>query len=549
MIPTASKGKETEGSMVDLSIVFCTSSSRDLEEFAASLVALRSLAPALNWELLVIRPSEAETFEKPKIPSSDGLSFRELSTPWGNRNLSRNKGYSEAKGRWVYFCDQDTRLPASESFARELRELPSLPPDLWMLSGPYLSDPSCTFWGRGYNVLSNFWLASSARGHRVLAGNLLLRGGLFEGKPFSERLTSGGEEIDLCERVAAAGGESRLRGGLAIVHLCRHSLSALWKRFTEHADVKRALRSSHKQSFIPTGAGAWKGLASPAAWSTLLVWVAATAWSSLRKGAVSNSRGFSLAEVLAYALLLGVTLLAAFTILSSNVQISTAFNDRTQSEEELLRVEGALKSAIGQALRVVHSTGGGGGGNGWIRSFDSTTMAGNMINWGVFQREAASLRRPGPPVQDSDIRNTGLFFIRPQLTGGTETAGVLLIDPDADRNGLVQPNYSTNIFFGNLVSLTVGNPRSTSTGLGGIPPRLMSIDITVTMRYFDLNRFRNERCFRPTGCPAGKGGRDERRVFTVLLRNNTYGTHPTFTSLEEGTFGNLYFFQMMRRGR
>ncbi|MBX3032760.1 MAG: prepilin-type N-terminal cleavage/methylation domain-containing protein [Bdellovibrionaceae bacterium] len=248
-----------------------------------------------------------------------------------------------------------------------------------------------------------------------------------------------------------------------------------------------------------------------------------------------NSRGFSFVEMLIYVAMSLVTMLAAYLILMNNTQNYVGTIERVDMEQELLRVESQLKRLIQQGLNVRSGTSASPGPEGWIATYNSVGTT-TLATWGVFQRESQN-RRVGSV--DSRIRNTGLFFMPPTVSGGVEKEGVLFIDQDADADGRVQASYG-NSYTGNMVSLRVYNPRVTGT----IPSvqRLLSIDVELRVRYFPANHPKATRCFRPTGCSADSRGREESRSFTVLLRNNDLGPNPFNPALRETALGKIYFF-------
>jgi glycosyltransferase involved in cell wall biosynthesis len=258
-----------------LSFVFCSNSAHHLREFSAGLLRLRCLMSTTNMELLVVGP---DTTLPENLVSGLGaaISVRSIPAAWGNRGEARNLGFATATGEWVYFVDQDIRFDPERLavVARALENLSAYRRSVCLVSGPYLSDRQCTFWGECHNWLANLWLMHSKTGMRVLAGNVLLRKSFYSTLPFDAQLVDGGEELQLCERTRQQGGESHIELGLAAIHRADHSFSRFWRRLRSHAAVKRRLRFDSKKSRVSRSV-LWQVGTSPKLWIAVLFWALA----------------------------------------------------------------------------------------------------------------------------------------------------------------------------------------------------------------------------------------------------------------------------------
>lgn len=172
-------------------------------------------------------------------------------TTWGERGVSRNQGYRRAKGDWVYFLDQDVRLPNDRQCERMHRFLMALSQVTnhqeieCIVAGRYLNADSCSFWGRRYNWLANLWLENAKYDVRFLAGNFAIHKKSFLNQEplkealFDSEISSGGEEIALSAKAHAHGKQSRIDPDLALEHLADHTFWRLWSRLWSHACFKQ----------------------------------------------------------------------------------------------------------------------------------------------------------------------------------------------------------------------------------------------------------------------------------------------------------------------
>jgi type II secretory pathway pseudopilin PulG len=505
----------------------------------------------LKMELVVVGPEDNELRRVAKDFGTENLTVKTLVCPWGNRNLARNLGFQQASGQWVYFMDQDVRVPLGslEKMADSLRALGSRPESVFFVGAQYISTRRCSYWGRCYNWLSNVWLESRPDAARFLAGNVILRKAAFSDRPFNQRLLEGGEEIDLCSRVSLAGGSGLHEPNLRLEHHATHDFTLFWSRLLSHARLKRRMTHSNKSSRL--GRAAIRSLLSfPLGLPGLLVMFAAQTVARFSPPTRSNTShvsesGYTIVELLVAAGLGSVAILAASVVMTQNITQFMGATNRLEAEEQFYQLEAAVKRVLHQAVLVrAHSAT---NNEGWIRPFaDPATIESNgVVHWGLFQREVQT-KLDG--AVDSTLRNTGLFFIRPQASGGIEYPGVLIIDTAASATGTVVPNYN-DTFGTSLVTMSVPSDaaRFVRTTGGDSVERLASIDVDITIRYFPTSFPKDKRCFRPTGCASDSKGHDIRRVFTVLLRNNSFGpSHVAPSPHVQRSHRDIYFFQLYR---
>jgi GT2 family glycosyltransferase len=240
-----------------------------------------------KMELVVVTPNletirEVLMTETLNLPLLSSFHFQLVPTLWGSRGTSRNQGFRAASGDWVYFLDQDVRVPRDilkvRRFVVVIEELSKAPQEIAAFSGPYLSNNTCSYWGRTYNEMSSLWLTHSSEGARVLAGNLLVRKSAFDFcqifsfdfGPFDAKLQDGGEEIALCEALVSRGHKVLINHDLAVVHQADHTFSLFRERLWTHARIKRLMKTPMKKTNLNFKLLA-KILRAPSAWPGFII--------------------------------------------------------------------------------------------------------------------------------------------------------------------------------------------------------------------------------------------------------------------------------------
>lgn len=253
-----------------------------------------------------------------------------------------------------------------------------------------------------------------------------------------------------------------------------------------------------------------------------------------------NRRGFTLVEMVVYAGLIGIVILAIGSAMVLNVQSYFGSVSHIDTEESLTRVEALLRRVIRQGLRVQLLAGAPPAApatDGWIRAFNGSAFA--NLNWGLFYREA-SRGDIAPAVSQPQL--TGLFWIAPSVVGTVEYPGAILVDLDTNQDAQVNYHYG-DAYVSNLVNVVVQpTPNSVTQAFNGTQ-RLLSLEIQFTVRYFPVNRLASKRCYRPAGCSGDMAGRDEVRTISILLRDNEFDRSPLSGTFNERGLGPIYFFQ------
>src|SRR6185312_3053198 len=133
----------------------------------------------------------------------------------------RNRLYSQARGRYVYFLDEDCEWPA----AKLSRALPDLMASGDAFSGPYSDGPASRLFGRIYNRMTHAWAFTHARlGSPVpLAGNCLIPKIAGLDSPYGQFARFGGEEVALQSWLRRSGIALHYRESLRINHNAQHS--------------------------------------------------------------------------------------------------------------------------------------------------------------------------------------------------------------------------------------------------------------------------------------------------------------------------------------
>lgn len=144
----------------------------------------------------------------------------------------RNRLYRQARGRYVYFLDEDCEWPG---------EFPINKLETWMktgeaFSGPYRNGPMCTFFGRAYNFMTHTWLRVHAllKAPVPVAGNALIPKISTLSEPYPGNANFGGEEHALVRSLADSGIVLHYREEMAVGHNALHSPTLFFARAWLH---------------------------------------------------------------------------------------------------------------------------------------------------------------------------------------------------------------------------------------------------------------------------------------------------------------------------
>ena len=170
----------------------------------------------------------------------------------GSAGEMRNRLFARARGKYVYFLDEDCVWPV---------DFPLADMQAWIasgnaFSGPYLNTPMCTFFGRAYNFMTHAWMRKHAAAGRPVpvAGNVFLPRSERLLQPYGEGTAFGGEEAALVCRLSQAGIELRFLEEMAVGHNALHSPARFFARAWRHgrspAPGRVAPQSKSRKRFL-----------------------------------------------------------------------------------------------------------------------------------------------------------------------------------------------------------------------------------------------------------------------------------------------------------
>lgn len=175
----------------------------------------------LAVEVLVVANGEDPELADLLAPYFERLPLRFFVTTEIGVNRARNRGLREARGRFLYFLDDDCAFRDPRHLQRALAEFARLP-ELAGVGGPYLSLSTAPLAARYYNFMSNLWLRfytdSGGNAQRLLGGNSCYRRGSLAGNEFAEQIAYGGAESELQARLVGLGARFRVLTDVAVAH-------------------------------------------------------------------------------------------------------------------------------------------------------------------------------------------------------------------------------------------------------------------------------------------------------------------------------------------
>ena len=144
----------------------------------------------------------------------------------------RNLAFECLSSSLLYFLDEDVLLKDPDHLAR-LVKYHEENPEWTAIGGSYLSLPACSFWGKTYNWLVQFWMICHQSPGKDFfpAGNLSVKNqGLFD--RFYSPVGFGGEEIFFLKSIHKKDGNSVWVKELDAYHIAQHRfkdwLSRAW---------------------------------------------------------------------------------------------------------------------------------------------------------------------------------------------------------------------------------------------------------------------------------------------------------------------------------
>tara|TARA_B100000749_G_scaffold28537_1_gene20041 strand:- start:30097 stop:31077 length:981 start_codon:yes stop_codon:yes gene_type:complete len=146
-------------------------------------------------------------------------------------NAARNTGMRMARGRWLYFLDDDCEFLSEDHLFHLLSEAEALLPPIVGIGGGYRIVDSSSFADITYLLTCQHWLESS-RGdegdHHLVGGNACISRKVFdEGYTFNEAIKFGGAETEFNLRLSQAGYRFKYDEKFHVKHNTKMSLSQL----------------------------------------------------------------------------------------------------------------------------------------------------------------------------------------------------------------------------------------------------------------------------------------------------------------------------------
>lgn len=211
-----------------------------------------------------------------------------------NVAIMRNRGAQQARGRWIFFKDQDCRVDSKKlyAFAKEMDQKKKL----WgAVAGFYCSDRQAPP-ARAYHWIQRSWVRRGLLGSRqesvrqaqhLLGGALLVnKKALIEVGNFDENIGWGGEELDLTLRLLRKGFLTGVSSHIRVAHENNLGFLGLCKR-AWFQSLHRKLYSLQNSGLRPSRSSVSYLTAplriAPWVWLFFSVAVVANLWGQLGK--------------------------------------------------------------------------------------------------------------------------------------------------------------------------------------------------------------------------------------------------------------------------
>ena len=236
-----------------VSVVICAyNAASTLEDCLSSLQQLRYP----NYEVIIV--NDGSTDATPAIAAR--YPFELISVPNGGLSAARNLGLHAATGEIVAYTDADTRV--DEDWLAYLVQ-PFLTMDVVGVGGPNVV-PSDDDWiaqcvarspGGPTQVLLNDVIAEHIPGCNMAfrKAALLAIGG------FDTTFTKAGDDVDICWRLQARGGQLAFSPAALVWHHHRHSVKAYWRQQVGYGEGESFLAQRHPTMFNDRGQTRWQG--------------------------------------------------------------------------------------------------------------------------------------------------------------------------------------------------------------------------------------------------------------------------------------------------
>ena len=208
--------------MVELSLIIPTQGEKTLFDLLRSI---RGQSGLERVEILVICNPHNENIRNEVI----SFGFRYFSSKKGV-NRARNVGAHKARAAWLYFVDDDVRLPGDKFLFRVLNRIKSLQKPQ-IVGGGYLPVGRKNILDRVYARIQEQWFARGVFRENLetslYGGNLIVEKSIFNSLSFDERIPFGGSERDFLLRAKQQGITLKQDRSLDVEHQVKMSIQSL----------------------------------------------------------------------------------------------------------------------------------------------------------------------------------------------------------------------------------------------------------------------------------------------------------------------------------
>jgi glycosyltransferase involved in cell wall biosynthesis len=226
--------------------------------------------PAADYEILVVNDSGGPL---PVAPWQSTDRVRVVSTNRRDKSVARNMGAATARGQYLYFLDDDDWLSpgALESF----RKLACTSDAVLLYAGSQLVDRRGTPLIELHHELADRCFIQLMAGEWIPTGAYIVDARAFFAVGGYDPLMPGGEDIDLCRRVALRGRTAGTRAVVVCVGMGIENSSTDYARLPAHSRRAREAILNEPGVFSEMRGSAhnsyWKGRITRA-YATSVVW-------------------------------------------------------------------------------------------------------------------------------------------------------------------------------------------------------------------------------------------------------------------------------------
>ncbi|MFN7926412.1 MAG: glycosyltransferase [Blastocatellia bacterium] len=236
-----------------VSVVICAyNSASTMEDCLSSLQRLRYP----NYEVIVVNDGSRDA--TPEIARR--YPFQLINIPNGGLSAARNLGLQAATGEIVAYTDSDVRV--DEDWLSFLVQ-PFLTSDVVGVGGPNIV-PTDDDWvsqcvahspGGPTHVLLNDTIAEHIPGCNMA----FRKWALDEIGGFDPTYTKAGDDVDICWRLQARGGQLAFSPAALVWHHHRNSAKAYWRQQVGYGEGESFLSQRHAEKFNERGQTRWQG--------------------------------------------------------------------------------------------------------------------------------------------------------------------------------------------------------------------------------------------------------------------------------------------------